>query len=49
MGINQQSRRTEGCTVRDFLAATGDKLGLLVNFGAYGKLEWQRIANTKQA
>ena len=35
--------------VLNYLAATGYKLGLLVNFGAYGQLEWQRIANTKQA
>lgn len=33
--------------VLNYLAATGYKLGLLVNFGAYGKLEWQRIANTQ--
>jgi GxxExxY protein len=35
--------------VLNYLAATGYELGLLVNFGAYGQLEWQRIANTKQA
>lgn len=33
--------------VLNYLAATGFKLGLLVNFGHYPQLEWQRIANTK--
>lgn len=30
----------------NYLRATGFKLGLLVNFGHYPKLEWERIANT---
>jgi GxxExxY protein len=30
----------------NYLNATGYKLGLLVNFGHYPKLEWERIANT---
>ncbi|MEW6302915.1 MAG: GxxExxY protein [Verrucomicrobiota bacterium] len=34
--------------VINYLSATGFKLGLLVNFGHYPQLEWQRIANTKK-
>ncbi|MDD5676913.1 MAG: GxxExxY protein [Kiritimatiellae bacterium] len=33
--------------VINYLCATGFKLGLLVNFGHYPKLEWERLANTK--
>jgi GxxExxY protein len=33
--------------VLNYLNATGFKLGLLVNFGHYPKLEWERIANTR--
>ncbi len=29
--------------VLNYLNATGFKLGLLVNFGHHGKLEWERI------
>ncbi len=29
--------------VLNYLNATGYKLGLLVNFGHHGKLEWERI------
>ena len=29
--------------VLNYLNATGHRLGLLVNFGAQGKLEWERI------
>ena len=32
----------------NYLHATGFKLGLLVNFGHYPKLEWERIVNTKK-
>ncbi len=32
--------------VINYLNATGFKLGLLVNFGHYPKLEWERMANT---
>ncbi len=32
--------------VLNYLNATGFKLGLLVNFGHYPKVEWERIANT---
>jgi len=33
--------------VINYLHATGFKLGLLVNFGHYPKLEWERLANTR--
>jgi GxxExxY protein len=33
--------------VLNYLNATGFKLGLLVNFGHYPKVEWERIANTR--
>lgn len=35
--------------VINYLNATGYKLGLLVNFGHYPKLEWERLVNTKIA
>ncbi|MBU0715149.1 MAG: GxxExxY protein [Verrucomicrobia bacterium] len=34
--------------VINYLQATGFKLGLLVNFGHYPKLEWERLANTRE-
>jgi GxxExxY protein len=34
--------------VLNYLAATGFELALLVNFGHYPTLEWERIANTKK-
>jgi GxxExxY protein len=33
--------------VQNYLKATGLQLGLLVNFGHYPKLEWERIVNTR--
>ena len=33
--------------VLNYLKATGFKLGLLVNFGGYPQLDWDRIANTQ--
>ena len=33
--------------VQNYLKATGFQLGLLVNFGHYPKLEWERIVNTR--
>jgi GxxExxY protein len=33
--------------VLNYLNGSGFKLGLLVNFGHYPKLEWERIANTR--
>ncbi|MEZ5406260.1 MAG: GxxExxY protein [Verrucomicrobiia bacterium] len=32
----------------NYLNATGFKLGLLINFGHYPKLEYERIANSKR-
>jgi GxxExxY protein len=34
--------------VINYLKASGYKLGLLVNFGDYPRLEWERLANTNQ-
>jgi len=34
--------------VLNYLAATGFHLGILVNFGHYPKLEWERIASSKR-
>jgi len=34
--------------VLNYLNAAGFKLGLLVNFGHYPKLEWERIVNTRK-
>lgn len=34
--------------VLNYLNATGFKLGLLINFGHYPKLEYERIANTRK-
>lgn len=35
--------------VLNYLNATGYALGLLVNFGHYPKLEWERIVNTEKS
>ena len=34
--------------VINYLIATGHKLGLLVNFGHYPRLEYERLANTRE-
>ena len=34
--------------VINYLNATGYQLGLLVNFGSYPKLEWERLIHTKR-
>lgn len=34
--------------VINYLKATGYRLGLLINFGHYPRLEWERLANTNQ-
>lgn len=31
--------------VINYLHATGCRLGILINFGSHGKLEWERIVN----
>jgi GxxExxY protein len=33
--------------ILNYLSATGFELGLLVNFGHYPRVEWERIANTR--
>lgn len=33
--------------VINYLNATGFQLGILVNFGAHPKIEWQRLANSR--
>ena len=35
--------------VHNYLKSTGYQLGLLVNFGHYPKLEWQRIVRERKA
>ncbi|MDH3603135.1 MAG: GxxExxY protein [Candidatus Tectomicrobia bacterium] len=37
---------TEEAQVLNYLKATGLSLGLLINFGSHGKLEWKRYINT---
>ncbi len=34
--------------VHNYLKATGHKLGLLVNFGHYPKVEWERIVRERE-
>jgi GxxExxY protein len=38
----------ETAQLLNYLRATNRPLGLLINFGAAGKLEWKRLANTNQ-
>ena len=38
----------EEAQLLNYLKATGLKLGLLINFGSTGKLEWKRMAFTKK-
>ncbi len=35
--------------VHNYLKATGHKLGLLVNFGHYPKVEWERIVRERKS
>ena len=37
---------TEEAQILNYLKATGLSLGLLINFGSHGKLEWKRYVNT---
>jgi hypothetical protein len=43
----ERTRKGRGAQVINYLNATGMKLGLLVNFGHYPKLEWERIVSTR--
>ncbi len=43
--LNQLTTREEA-QLLNYLKATGMTLGLLINFGAAGKLEWKRMAYT---
>lgn len=36
---------TEEGQVLNYLKATGLKVGVLINFGSYGRLEWRRLVN----
>jgi GxxExxY protein len=36
----------EEAQILNYLKATGLKVGLLINFGSYGKLEWKRYIST---
>lgn len=36
---------TEQAQVLNYLKATGFKVGLLINFGSHGKLEWKRFVS----
>ena len=36
---------TEDSQVLNYLKATGYKVGVLINFGSHGKLEWKRFVN----
>jgi GxxExxY protein len=35
----------EESQISNYLKATGLKVGLLINFGSHGKLEWQKFVN----
>ena len=40
LGIDTLTSREESQLI-NYLKATGLKVGLLINFGSYGKLEWR--------
>ncbi len=44
--INRLSGKEEA-QVLNYLKATGFKVGVLINFGSAGRLEWKRFANTQ--
>ena len=44
--LSHQLTNDELAQVINYLKATGFKLGLLINFGHYPGLEWERLANT---
>ena len=45
--VDQLSDRDEA-QILNYLSATGLTVGLLINFGSMGKLEWKRFANTRK-
>ena len=51
LGIKAASKLTDEhrAQLLNYLNAAGFELGLLVNFGHYPKLEYERIANTQRA
>ena len=44
--IDTLTKREESQLI-NYLKATGLHVGLLINFGSYGKLEWRRLVLTK--
>jgi GxxExxY protein len=45
--LNHLSSREEA-QLLNYLTATGSPVGLLINFGSEGKLEWKRMARTEK-
>lgn len=45
----RQLTNVEKAQVINYLKATKMKVGLLINFGSHGKLEWQRIVRSKES
>ncbi|MCP4156276.1 MAG: GxxExxY protein [bacterium] len=41
--------KREDAQIINYLKATGLKVGLLINFGSQGKLEWKRFARTNES
>ena len=39
---------TEEAQILNYLKATGLELGLLINFGSYGRLEWKRLVRQER-
>ena len=42
--LSRLSGKEEAQTI-NYLKATGFRLGILLNFGSHGKLEWKRFVN----
>ena len=43
-----QLTKVEEAQIINYLKATGMKVGLLINFGSHGKLEWKRYVRTEE-
>ena len=41
--------KIEEAQIINYLKATGMKIGLLINFGSQGKLEWKRYIRTERS